>query len=258
MNQLISTYRIQFHKEFSFNELEEVLPYLRRMGVGAVYASPIFKAVPGTNHGYDGLDPNEINPEIGSKDQLYAISRQLKGDGIQWLQDIVPNHMAFDPGNKWLMDVLEKGPQSAFAKYFDTAWSSELYEGRLMVPFLGSSLEDVIENNDLRVSYSNTGFVFSYYESAYPLQPLSYETILSAGNKIPQAIQQWIVQIPKGEEEKAYGNAWEEMKMQLAGLMHNAKIRQYVDACLKEVNNNKTMLKQVEAQQSYRLCHWQE
>lgn len=258
MNQLISTYRIQFHKNFSFNELEEVLPYLKSLGIGTIYASPVFKAVPGSNHGYDGLDPEEINPEIGNLDQLSAISQQLRTDGIQWLQDIVPNHMAFDPRNKWLMDVLEKGPQSPFAKYFDTAWASEIFEGRLMVPFLGSTLEEVIQNNELRIGYADTGFVFDYFDSHYPLQPLSYETILSAGSPIPGAIQQWLEQLPKGEEEKAYSSAWEELKMQLSAMMKDESIRKYVEACIEKVNENKTLLGEIESQQSYRLCHWQE
>ena len=258
MNQLISTYRIQFHKEFSFSDLEQILPYLQKLGVGCIYASPVFKAVPGSTHGYDGLNPNEINPEIGSRQQLSAISKQLRAEGIQWLQDIVPNHMAFDPGNEWLMDVLEKGPQSRYAHFFDTAWGSEFFEGRLMVPFLGSSLEEVIDKDELRISYANKGLVFSYYDSHYPLQPLSYQKILSAGENIPEAITEWINGMPKEEEKNAYGEAWHEMKLQLASMMKSENIRNYVDECIMIANQDKELLKEIEAQQSYRLCHWQE
>jgi maltooligosyltrehalose synthase len=103
------TYRIQFHQGFSFDAFERAIHYLEKLGVQTVYASPVFKSVPGSNHGYDGLDPLVVNPEIGSVEQLKKIIVQLKQNGMGWLQDIVPNHMAFHPGNDWLMDVLEKG-----------------------------------------------------------------------------------------------------------------------------------------------------
>ena len=108
----VATYRIQFHKDFTFHDLERIIPYLQKLGIKTIYASPIFTATPGSTHGYDGLDPNTINPEIGTEEQLRIISQRLKTAGISWLQDIVPNHMAFHPDNKWLMDVLEKGRDS--------------------------------------------------------------------------------------------------------------------------------------------------
>ena len=90
----ISTYRIQFHSGFTFHDFESIIPYLYKLGVKTIYASPIFKAVPGSMHGYDGLNPNEINPEIGTIGELRRISERLKSLDMGWLQDIVPNHMA--------------------------------------------------------------------------------------------------------------------------------------------------------------------
>src|SRR6187402_43482 len=112
----VSTYRIQFHNGFTFSDFEGIIPYLANLGIKTVYASPIFAAVPGSMHGYDGIDPLAINPEIGTITQLRNINQKLKAKNIGWIQDIVPNHMAFDPGNKWLMDLLEKGPGSAYRK----------------------------------------------------------------------------------------------------------------------------------------------
>src|SRR5687767_12454629 len=117
MTNPISTYRFQFNKDFDFELFEQLIPYLQQVGVGTIYASPVFKAVQGSTHGYDGLDPHQINPEIGTEEQLRAISEKLKASQIQWLQDIVPNHMAFHSGNQWLMDVLEKGPQSKYVSF---------------------------------------------------------------------------------------------------------------------------------------------
>ncbi|HTM97701.1 MAG TPA: alpha-amylase family glycosyl hydrolase, partial [Pedobacter sp.] len=110
-----STYRIQFHKGFNFTDFEKIIPYLHKLGVQTIYASPIFKAVPDSKHGYDGVDPTQINPEIGTEEQLLNISVRLKKLGMGWLQDIVPNHMAFHPANTWLMDVLANGKKSAYA-----------------------------------------------------------------------------------------------------------------------------------------------
>jgi malto-oligosyltrehalose synthase/4-alpha-glucanotransferase len=162
----ISTYRIQFHKDFNFKQFQEVIDYLKKLGVATLYASPVFKAVPGSNHGYDGLHPHEINPEIGSLDQLREISKDLKASDINWLQDIVPNHMGFHSENKWLMDVLEKGKESKYAKFFDIDWRE-----KIMIPFLGGSLDEVISNNELKISIRDEKPVVQYYDSWYPLKP---------------------------------------------------------------------------------------
>ena len=127
MHNPISTYRLQFHKDFSFNDFEKIISYLQKLGAGTIYASPIFEATPGSVHGYDGLNPHKINPEIGTEEQLIDISKKLKEEGISWLQDIVPNHMAFDPNNPWLKDVLEKGQKSLYASFFDVPWTGKIY-----------------------------------------------------------------------------------------------------------------------------------
>ncbi|HVG40433.1 MAG TPA: alpha-amylase family glycosyl hydrolase [Chitinophagaceae bacterium] len=105
----VATYRLQFHSGFTFSHLQQQLPYLSQLGIRTIYASPIFEAVPGSTHGYDGLHPHRINPELGTIDQLRQVLRQVKERGMFWIQDIVPNHMAFHPKNEWLMDVMERG-----------------------------------------------------------------------------------------------------------------------------------------------------
>jgi maltooligosyltrehalose synthase len=141
----VSTYRIQFNKNFTFSDFEKIIPYLEKLGVKTIYASPIFTATPGSTHGYDGTDPNAINPEIGTEEQLRKISGELKKRNMFWLQDIVPNHLAYHENNNWLMDVLEKGKSSSFASYFDILWDHPDFDGKLMVPFPGSSLENELK-----------------------------------------------------------------------------------------------------------------
>ena len=174
----VSTYRIQFHKGFNFADFEQIIPYLDKLGVKTIYASPIFTSVPGSMHGYDGVNPLQINPEIGTIEQLRSISKKLKAKNIGWLQDIVPNHMAYHHDNKWLMDVLENGPSSPYKTFFDSSFTDKLlFNNPIMVPFLGSDLNDVIENGELTIKIVNGKPVFKYVDQIWPLKPESYLNI---------------------------------------------------------------------------------
>lgn len=260
MNNPVATYRIQLHKDFTLHQLEALIPYLQQLGVSTVYASPLFAAVPGSNHGYDGTNPFLINPEIGTEEELRAISQKLQEAGINWLQDIVPNHMAFHPQNGWLMDVLEKGVQSLYAPFFDIAWTSNLHKGRLMVPFLGADLKEVIQNGELELVYTGNKLYFKYYDAHFPLSPRTYETILR-GEKPSEAIKGLVAQIEQlhaVEDRAAYAERWNEIGQQLAGLMKNKTVKNYVEKGLKAFNSNKEALQQLADLQHYRLCHWQE
>jgi maltooligosyltrehalose synthase len=142
----VSTYRIQFNSDFTFSDLEKIIPYLHKLGVKTIYASPIFESTPRSTHGYDATDPNKINPEIGTEDQLLRISQELKKRNMLWLQDIVPNHLAYHENNRYLMDVLKNGQSSVYAPWFDILWDHPDFNGKLMVPFQGSELEKKIRS----------------------------------------------------------------------------------------------------------------
>lgn len=254
----VSTYRIQFHKDFTFRNLSEIIPYLQKLGIQTLYASPIFEAVPGSIHGYDVVNPLKINPEIGTEEQLREVSEKLKAHGIRWIQDIVPNHMAFHPNNLWLMDVLEKGRHSVYASFFDLAWTSELFQGRLTVPFLGSSLEDVIAKKEIQIEYFQQRLVFRYYDNTYPLHPRSYGSILHQ-HDAPDSIQKLIQQI--GElhqinDAMTYTLHWHELLLQLQAMM-NSEVGNYIDQRLQHVNASSEFLQQIADEQKYKLMHWQ-
>ncbi|MDQ7950026.1 MAG: malto-oligosyltrehalose synthase, partial [Pedobacter sp.] len=172
-----ATYRIQFHKGFTFKNLVQILPYLEELGVKTIYASPIFAAAPGSTHGYDVVDPNQINPEIGTEAELIALSKVLKQKGISWLQDIVPNHMAFHSHNAWLMDVLEKWDQSPYFNFFDLNFPTQSTDKRLMVPFLGEDLTEAIDQQKLQLGIKNEKCCFLYGESFWPLNQNSLQLI---------------------------------------------------------------------------------
>ena len=256
----VATYRIQFHKDFSFTDFEKVISYLKELGITTVYASPIFKAVPGSVHGYDGIHPLQVNPEVGTEEQLRAISNTIKKEGMGWLQDIVPNHMAFDPRNEWLMDVLEKGQLSQFAAFFDINWNSKLYNGRVMVPFLGNTLQDVVQNGELKLVSTDTGLYLQYYDSAYPVHPRSYNSI-SQTIKDNTSISKWQEQLTSLLEltdASAFSERWKEAKTQWATLQKEAAAKSSVEQAVKAFNEDKQLLLKLANEQAYALCHWQE
>src|SRR5690606_2821153 len=185
------TYRLQLHKRFGFTELKKIIPYLSKLGIKTIYASPIFSATPGSEHGYDGIDPLTINPEIGTLEELYEISALLKENRMGWIQDFVPNHMAFTTENKWLMDVLEKGEQSSFAKYFDILWDHPGTGKKIMVSFFGSSLEELIEKEELKIQLSDNKLTAEYFGKHYPLNHLAYQ-ILFDEEESPSTLSAWL------------------------------------------------------------------
>jgi malto-oligosyltrehalose synthase/4-alpha-glucanotransferase len=259
----VSTYRIQFYKDFTFRHLDGIIPYLVKLGVKTLYASPIFKAVPGSDHGYDNVDPLSINPEIGTLNELKQVSEKLNANGISWLQDIVPNHMAFHHDNAWLMDVLEKGPLSLCRNYFDQSLAdNDLFQGPLMVPFLGDELEAVIEKGELEIIWNTDKLVFKYAEHYWPLNFKSYLNILQPGKgkKLDSltAIVEQIADLNKTEDAEIFSKAAAELKLQFIALMRDERFNKYVQGCLQRVNKDKGQLKLIANQQYYRLCSWQE
>lgn len=254
----VATYRIQFHKEFSFNEFETIIEYLQKLGISTVYASPVFESTPGSIHGYDVLHPHKINPEIGTKEQFEKIAAQLKENSIGWLQDIVPNHMAFHTSNKWLMDMMEKGKLSQYASFFDILWDNKVYSGKLMVPFLGSTLEETIEKGEFKLLINEAGIYLSYYGNNYPLHPNSYPAIFHHKKRLSADIKQIIKNISeleKIEDAKTYSEHWEKIKEQL---LKDDTINKSLHSSIETINNDKELITQIANEQAYQLCHWQE
>src|SRR5690606_20313983 len=124
MPEIRATYRLQFNKEFSFEDATRLVPYLADLGISHLYASPIFKAAPGSMHGYDVVDYGEINPEIGTREELETLVAALRDHDMGLVIDFVPNHMGIEKGaNPWWQDVLENGRMSRYADHFDIDWT---------------------------------------------------------------------------------------------------------------------------------------
>jgi (1->4)-alpha-D-glucan 1-alpha-D-glucosylmutase len=177
----LSTYRLQFHQGFNFNQAKAIVPYLSRLGIGDCYSSPFLKARPGSLHGYDICDHNALNPELGTEAEFDALIAELKTHQMGHVLDFVPNHMGVDPDtNPWWHDVLENGQGSRFARYFDIHWNPLKPElkGKVLLPVLGGPYGVILEQGELRLGYSDGKFSIHYYDHRFPVDPKQYARIL--------------------------------------------------------------------------------
>jgi (1->4)-alpha-D-glucan 1-alpha-D-glucosylmutase len=185
MKMPTATYRIQFNPAFGFKNAQPVIAYLADLGISDLYASPIFKSVKDSTHGYDVVDPNQVNPELGGRSDLERLAAELKAHNMGWIQDIVPNHMAMDSDNRLLMDILENGSSSRYLQFFDVDWDypAASLNKRILAPFLGWFYGECLENGEIALQYGPEGFKVTYYNLAFPLRIESY---LNLFNNLPQ------------------------------------------------------------------------
>ncbi len=176
-----TTYRLQFTPQFRFADADAVIAYLRELGISDIYASPIFHARAGSMHGYDIVDPNRVNPELGSEQEFLSLIDRARRHDLGWVQDIVPNHMAYDGQNRMLMDVLENGEASEFAEYFDIDWNHpyENMRAKILAPFLGEFYGDCLEKGEITLGYDQAGLSVRYYAMKLPLSIESYAEVLT-------------------------------------------------------------------------------
>jgi len=176
-----STYRLQLNRDFTLAQATGVVDYLDRLGISDVYASPIFKARPGSTHGYDVLDHSDVNPELGGEDALRALAKALAERGMGLILDLVPNHMCIAGAwNRLWSDVLENGPAAASARFFDIDWNppKEDLREKVLLPILGDQYGRVLENQEIEVAREDGAFVARYHEHVLPLAPKSWTVIL--------------------------------------------------------------------------------
>lgn len=282
----VSTYRLQFNAHFRFSDAGEIVPYLHGLGIDTIYASPYFKARAGSLHGYDILDQNSLNPEIGSEDEYTALVDALRQREMGQILDIVPNHMCIEgQGNGYWMDVLENGPSAASAGFFDIDWhpvKKEL-ENRILIPILGEQYGRALEKGDLRLSFEQGSFFVSYYDHKLPVIPKTYSniltcrieelereitdaepqfqelmSILTALRHLPPTTEQDPERIAERYREK------EVVKRRLWDLYQNGSaIREFIDANVAAFNGTKgdpssfDPLDALLQEQVYRISHWQ-
>src|SRR4030095_9748679 len=161
----ISTYRLQFNRNFRFSDALRIIDYLHQLGITDVYASPILKARPGSAHGYDVTDPTQINPEVGTPDEFCELRRKLRSNEMGLLLDIVPNHMAASLDNPWWFDVLEKGEESEYAQFFDVNWEAK----KVLLPILGRPYGEALEKHEITLRVEKGRPVIQYFDHELPV-----------------------------------------------------------------------------------------
>ena len=176
-----ATYRVQFSQDFTFRDAEALVPYLHRLGISDLYASPILAAVPGSTHGYDVCDPARLNPELGAPEDFERLSAALQAHGMGLLLDIVPNHMGIAGNcNPWWTDVLENGRASRYARFFDIDWTPVKPElaGKVLLPVLEDQYGNVLDSGKLALVYVDGRFELHYGEFRLPVAPGTYAAVL--------------------------------------------------------------------------------
>jgi len=175
-----ATCRLQLHRDFPFEAAIAIVPYLARLGISHVYASPILSARPGSTHGYDTIDPGVINPELGGRAGLDRLSETLRAHEMGLIIDIVPNHMAAVAENPWWWDVLRAGRSSRTADHFDIEWedSDPELRGKVLLPCLGDRLEACLERGEITLAEEDGTRVVRYFDQRFPIDPRSEGTDL--------------------------------------------------------------------------------
>jgi (1->4)-alpha-D-glucan 1-alpha-D-glucosylmutase len=176
-----STYRLQLCGHLTFDAARRLTDYLADLGVGAAYLSPFFRARAGSTHGYDVVDHGVLDPSLGDEKSFRAMAESIRKHGLGLVVDIVPNHMGIDdPHNGWWQDVLENGPASQYARYFDIDWKppKEALRGKVLLPTLGDQFGRVLEDRQLQLAYEDQRFVVTYFERKFPTDPGTWVLIL--------------------------------------------------------------------------------
>ena len=278
-----ATYRIQFNSAFDFNAARKITAYLAELGISDLYASPIFKARAGSTHGYDVVDPTQLNPELGTQEAFVALIEELKQYQMGWLQDIVPNHMAYDSQNRWLMDILENGPTSPYVDYFDIAWNSPLEadfsnnQKPILAPMLGNFYGDCLENGEIQLSYDQNGLSINYYSLKFPLKLESHATFLTQnlgklaktlGRRHPVFVRLLgILYILKNISPEVTGNQRQDQADFVKGLLwelyvDTSEVKTFIDENLQifngETGNSESfnLLDGLLSEQFFRLSYW--
>lgn len=275
-----STYRLQFNPQFGFKQAREIISYLKTLGISDVYASPVFKAKKGSPHGYDVVDMNQLNPDLGTDDDFNLLMKDLKKSGIGWVQDVVPNHMAFDGENQMLMDVLENGQHSEFFDFFDIEWF-HFYESlseRLLAPFLGRHYSESLEAKEISLRYDDSGFHIRYYSLKLPLKIESYVRVIThrlqdmrikLGDDHPDLIKflgilYSLKNLPEAREERLGRYSQIQFVKRILWELYNSSqdVKEFIDENIaifngeKTANSDHTLLDNLLSEQLFRLSFW--
>ena len=280
-----ATYRLQFNDTFTFSDAARIVPYLQALGITDCYASSYLRAVPGSQHGYDIVDPTTMNPELGTEHDFRIFTDSLAQHGMGQILDVVPNHMGIAKScNAWWLDVLENGPSSNYAAFFDIDWhpvKAEL-EYKVLLPILGEQYGTVVENEEIILEYRQGRFFIRYYDYQLPVDPKpsamilalrldelisraqsndphvqEFQSILTALRHLPARNELDPARVAERYREK------EIIRRRLARIMDESQaVQAFVQENVAIFNGTKgdsksfDLLDQLLSNQVYRLAHW--
>lgn len=279
----LATYRLQFNRCFTFVDARGVVDYLHALGITDCYASSYLAAVPGSMHGYDVADPTRLNAEIGTADEYWAWIRAMRARDMGHVLDVVPNHMGIArSANPWWLDVLENGPSSRYARFFDIEWRPVKQElaDKALIPILGDQYGASLERQELALAYERGTFIVRYFEDTLPVAPDTFGSILRVD------LEDWLTEHPGEDAEELLSvltasellplrtsrepadiavraREKEVVKRRLAGLVERSEsVRAHVNRAVARINGVKgdprsfDLLDDLLDRQSYRLAHW--
>jgi (1->4)-alpha-D-glucan 1-alpha-D-glucosylmutase len=270
-----SLYRVQFSDYCNFKLIREAIPYLKQLGVEGLYFSPYFLSA--SKHGYDVIDPNIINSELGSEKEFHKLCLSLLEHKMFHIMDLVPNHMSIKGKNRWWNDVLAYGIDSTYASYFDIDWNppNPDLKHKILLPILRASYGEVLENQELKLIWNEDGFWICYQDYQLPVSVESYPLILeyqlqdfkklfplhnAFSNQYLELCKECRL-LPQGKEERKLSKIALCQKLQML-YQRSAKIRQFISKRLEMFNGKKKRQKSFDALdrllavQHYRLSHW--
>ncbi|GGG92108.1 malto-oligosyltrehalose synthase [Silvibacterium dinghuense] len=272
----LSTYRLQMHAQFSFADAERILPYLRELGIGDIYTSPVFEARPGSTHGYDVARHDRFNLELGGDEGFHRFCERQREAGMGYLLDIVPNHMGVGNDSVWWQDVLENGRASEYSEYFDIDWTplKPDMQGKLLLPILGQQYGDELEAKHLQIAIQDGRAVVCYYDHIMPLAPRSlpllFPEVQWEALGMPEGFRRLLRELvhiaphytADAELAAQRREQLRELKPRLQAFLADPALRPVFDAVLAEVNGREDdprsfdQLHEILEAQPYRLALW--
>ncbi len=265
----LSTYRLQLHAGFTFEDAQRVAEYLKRLGISHIYCSPYLQAAPGSMHGYNVVDHEKVNVELGGEEGLKRFSEKLHELELGQVLDVVPNHMATGPQNHYWWDVLENGPSSLYATWFDVDWhSAEVkLQNKVLIPVLGDQYGRVLSAGQLRIEQECDRFRVAYFENVFPVAPRSLAIPLAQAAEYAKSdtlsfIADSLARLPAPEatdRENIYLRHRDkkviyELLQTLCA--QNPEIPGAIRRALEELNGDIDALDEFLNQQNYRLAYW--
>lgn len=267
---LCATYRVQLHAGFGFSDAAAIASYLAELGISHLYCSPYLQAAPGSTHGYDVVNPHQVNEELGGAEGHARLCATLEENGLKQVLDIVPNHMAIGGReNPWWWDVLENGPSSRYAAYFDVDWDPPEAKLRNMVllPVLGDHYGRLIERAELTLEREGAQFIIRYHDQVFPVSPRSLDDFIATAAQRCDSDHLAFIADALGQLPPSTATDWdavrrrhrhkEVLREQLLRLCEEQpKVAAALDQVVAEVNANPDRLDALLERQNYRLAFW--